>query len=291
MKFQRESGQALLIVLLTMAVVLTIVLSILSRSVTDIAVTSRGEEAIRAFSAAEAGVEQALIGAVTTGQFEGASFEADVQKLGEGFSEFLYPLDVRAGDSSTIWFVSHDGTGSLVCDSTHPCYTGSSVNLCWGKSESYPDAAFIPAVEASIFYLDTPGDYSTIKIARAAYDPNVGRTALNKFDPAGSGGCTVDGTALAFSANVDFSALGIPSLVYSQPNGVLYMVVRFLYNTDRSQAFGVTSGVDTFPSQGKKVDSTGTSGESTRKVTVLRLFSDLPPTVQSAIFAPAGITK
>ena len=50
-----ESGQALLLVLLGMAVVLTIVLSILSRSVTDIAVTSREEEALRAFSAAEAG--------------------------------------------------------------------------------------------------------------------------------------------------------------------------------------------------------------------------------------------
>ena len=51
-----QSGQALLIVLLGMAVVLTMVLSVVSRSVTDIQLTTRDDEALRAFSAAEAGV-------------------------------------------------------------------------------------------------------------------------------------------------------------------------------------------------------------------------------------------
>ncbi len=46
-----------MLVLLSMSVVLTLVLFILSRSITDIAVTTSQEEAVRAFSAAEAGVD------------------------------------------------------------------------------------------------------------------------------------------------------------------------------------------------------------------------------------------
>jgi Tfp pilus assembly protein PilX len=65
-----QNGQALLIVLLGMAVVLTLVLSIVSRSVTDVSITKRDEESLRAFSAAEAGVEQALlVGTGTSGGF------------------------------------------------------------------------------------------------------------------------------------------------------------------------------------------------------------------------------
>ena len=56
-----NQGQALLIVLLTLSVVLTIVLSIVSRSITDISITSLEEDSQRAFNAAEAGVEQALL--------------------------------------------------------------------------------------------------------------------------------------------------------------------------------------------------------------------------------------
>jgi hypothetical protein len=55
-----KSGQVVLIVLLVMVVVLTIGLSLISRSVTDISISKDEEEAIRAFSAAEAGIEAAL---------------------------------------------------------------------------------------------------------------------------------------------------------------------------------------------------------------------------------------
>lgn len=81
-----QSGQALLLVLLSMAVVLTIVLSILSRSVTDIAVTSRDEEALRAFSAAEAGVEQALVAGGGTGTVGNATFNANVSGFASGLN-------------------------------------------------------------------------------------------------------------------------------------------------------------------------------------------------------------
>ena len=57
----REKGQALILVLLSLAVVLTVVLSVFSRSITDVSISSKENDAMRAFSAAEAGVEQVLV--------------------------------------------------------------------------------------------------------------------------------------------------------------------------------------------------------------------------------------
>ena len=80
---KRQRGQTLLIVLLLLAVVLTIALSIASRSITDINVSIKEEEAARAFSAAEAGIEQALIGGPVSGTLpNGATFNVTPRSTG-----------------------------------------------------------------------------------------------------------------------------------------------------------------------------------------------------------------
>lgn len=286
-----QKGQALLIVLLSMAVILTVVLSILSRSVTDIAQTSRSEESIRAFSAAEAGVEQALIRASTSGQFEGATYDASVDDIGEGLTEFAYPADVASNDTATIWLVSHDTGGGLVCNATNPCFTGSQIRICWGKSMAYSNPSLMPAIETTVLYLATPGNKATARLARGTYDANAGRTATNRFDAASAAGCSIDGKTFQFSANLNFATLGIPAAVYNTANGLQVVSVRLLYNSDQAHPFGTSSSGVFFPSQGEAIESTGKSGEATRKVRVMRLFSDLPPIFQAAIFASSSVTK
>jgi len=54
------SGQAVLLVVLTLAVVLTLVLSVISRTITDVKITTVEGDSLRAFSAAEAGIERHL---------------------------------------------------------------------------------------------------------------------------------------------------------------------------------------------------------------------------------------
>lgn len=56
----KKSGQIALIVLLIMVTLLTVVLSLISDSVTDVKISQDEKEAMRAFSAAEAGIEEAL---------------------------------------------------------------------------------------------------------------------------------------------------------------------------------------------------------------------------------------
>lgn len=292
-----ESGQALLLVLLSMAVVLTIILSILSRTVTDIAVTSREEEALRAFSAAEAGVEQALIVGADIGNtaIGDASFSADVSGFASGSQEFANPVALAAGDSILFWFVAHDpADGSLVCNVSYPCFTGSRFRICWGKPGTTSSSATTPAVEISTFYATTPGDYSTVRIARQTVDPNSVRTSTNNFSAPDAGTCTTGNESFAFQKTVDLAALGVPAGSYGVQNGLQFVKVRFLYNTDIAHQAGINvnfAGNTLLPSQGLRVESVGQSGEANRKIDVFQGFGEPPPVFDVAVFSVGGITK
>ncbi len=283
-------------VLLSMAVVLTIILSILSRTVTDVAVTSRGEEALRAFSAAEAGVEQAIVAGSSIGQTQigDASFSATVSDYSAVDIGFNYPVPVAAGESAIFWFVSHDKTtGDFVCDAQNRCFTGNSFIICWGNPGTAANGSTTPAIEISTFYAATPGDYSTIRVARATADPNSVRRASNNFAAPADGTCTIAGERYQFTAGVGLRTLGVPAGSYNSPNGLLYAKVRFFYNTDVSHKVGivVAHAEERLPAQGLKIESTGVSGEANRKIEVFRGFGEQPPIFDSAVFSPGGLTK
>ena len=292
----RQKGQALLLVLLSMAVVLTIVLSILSRSVTDIAVTSRDEEALRAFSAAEAGVEQALVAGGGSGTVGNASFNANVSGFASGSQAFVNPEGLYSGESMIAWFAAHDANGNLVCSAQFPCFTGRNIKVCWGKAGTGATTATTPALEVSVFYLTTPGDYSTVRIVRVAVDPNSNRTATNKFSAPDGGTCTISGTNFQFQKTIDLgpSGLGIPPSTYNSQNGLQFARFRFLYNTDTTHQAGIDvnlPGNSLLPSQGLKIDSAGTSGESNRKIEVFQSYGEVPLSFSGSVFSTGDIVK
>lgn len=294
---QRQKGQALLIILLVMAVVLTIALSVASRSVSDIAISQKEEEASRAFSAAEAGIEQALLlGEGSVGSVANVgTFNAQVSGLAEGGKSFTVPVLLNSGETVPVWFVSHDATGNLVCDGDNPCFTGSRIRVCWGEEGTSPSGSTTPALELSILYTSTPGDYSTSRIGRGAYDPYSVRRGSNSFDSQ-DGTCSVDGKNYAFSKTIQLNSdLGIPASATSKENGLQQARLRLLYNTDRAHPVAINvdfPGNGVLPQQGLKVESTGESGEATRKIEVFQLFSDLPPIFDFGIFTGSGgLTK
>lgn len=289
-----QSGQALLLVLLSMAVVLTIVLSVLSRTITDITVTSKEEEALRAFAAAEAGIEKALIVGSNTGDFgDGASFTATISNFGFQETEYVYPEKLLSGETAVIWFVDHDeDDGTLTCD-TGECFSGSSMKVCWGEAGTAADSNTTPAIEASIFYTATLGDYSTVRIVRETVDPNATRRPENNFSVPDAGTCIIGDTEFEFQKTLDFASLGIPAVSYSNQNGLQFAKIRMLYNTDVANTLGVdvsASGND-LPSQGVRIESAGSSGEANRRIEVFQTFGELPPIFDAAVFSPGGIVK
>lgn len=273
-----QRGQALVLVLLSLAVVLTLVLFVLARSTTDVAVSSRNEEAARAFSAAEAGIESSLVvGAGGSGTVGNAEYTANVSSFAEGNTQFNYPIELSSGDTMTTWFASHNDDGTLNTQS----FTGDTMTVCWGRGGTTTDAN-APAIELSIFYETSPGSPATTQIARATFDPYPSRNPGNSFDSAG-GACTIDNVTYAFQGSVTFSG-GI------NPGGLLFVRTRMFYNSD-PQPVGVIVTGGVLPSQGQDISSTGTAGDSNRKVQVFQAWPEPPQVFDYAIYSSTGLTK
>lgn len=304
------SGQALLLVLLAMSVVVTVALSIVSRSITDVGVTSRQEDATRAFVAAETGVERALVAVdstCTAGEPDcpEAGYVASRTDFAEGTRDINYPVSVGSGNSIPIWFINHNAAGAIACDATNPCFTGDRIKVCWGEVGIAPQ----PALEVAIYYANTPGNYATTRVAKAGYDANAA-SHENNFVAPDAGNCTItnsNGTKIyAYQKTIAFGPppanlgatppnLGIPATVYGSGNqGLLFAKLRLLYNTV-DHPIGVTTtglaGTSTFPGQGFEVNSTGTSGDANRRLKVFQSYSEPPAIFDSLIFSGTGVTK
>ncbi len=289
-KKQNTSGQALLIVLLSLAVVLIVVLFIVSRSITDISITTKEEDSLRAFSAAEAGIERALIIGSDTGNLTigDATFSADISDFAQGSESVAYPFNLKSGEYATFWFVGHNNDGSLGCGE-ESCFSARLMKVCWGEPGTSNSSAQTPAVEVSVVYANTAGDYSTLRIGRMAIDPFVGRNN-NFINPAGN--CTIGDQTYAFSKVVNFpNDLSISN--YATNNVLQYSTIRMLYNTTNSHRIGidVSATNDTLPSQGVRVESLGTYANANRRIEVFQLHPQIPSVFNSLVFGANGITK
>ena len=270
-KSKNNSGQAVLIVLLSLSVVLIIVLYIMSRSITDISLSNKDEDSMRAFSAAEAGIERALIigsdiGDTTIGD---ANFSADVSEFGQGDDTVVYPMSLKSGEIATFWFNRPSDLN---------VFDGSRAKICWGTATTEP-----PAVEVSTYYLEG-GIY---KISRVALDPlAVSRTPTNYFTAATTGACTVDNEQFRYYSTVSLPTVGT----------LQFMTVKPLYNTTVSHKIGIdvsniVNDGSLLPSQGVKINSDGSFAGANRSIEVYQLHPVAPSIFMNAVYSSSGITK
>jgi len=292
-----EQGQALLIVLLAMAVLATMMLSVVSRSTSEIGVTTREEESLRAFSAAEAGIEEALITGtqeeLISGELEPISreltapapggsstvstFTAAVQRYPENPQQFAYPFGLLSGQAGSVWFVTRDGDTILDC-SNGECFTGTSLSLCWGTTGSGEP----PAALVNVIYESSSG----FGLSSAGFDPITSRRSSNNFAPPdSSGGCSIAGQNYTYSANVDFSGMGVAA-----GSRLILMRVALLYNPNVAHTFGVSTG-SALPIQGRQVSSEGEAGEVTRRINAYLLNPAMPFVFDAALYSSGDITK
>lgn len=316
-----QKGQALILILLVMAVTLTVVLSAVSRSVTEVSVTSYEENALRAFSAAEAGVEEKLlnpvIGTIPVTYPDptdtSVSYSGEVSNPYEADDRFLYPKRLVAGETATFWLVDRDSSGRLSCKSGENCFQGSTLNICWGDpSYSYSNNNLRPAVEISVFYDDThlstitdtnpSNNFENLKVRRYANDSYARGNGIPIGSPPGA--CNpIDGQN--FTRRTDVSLGGGDSPGCDTPAGcgvcntnfgcVVMVIVRVLYsNVSYPQPVAIRA-VGGAPSrlagQGIIISSTGVAGESTRKVNVFQGHPEPPGLFDLAVFSGSSMTK
>lgn len=287
----------MLIVLLVMAVVLIITLSVASRSITDISLSRKEEDSARAFSAAEAGIERTLASGVAIAEPQDVGANSKVQTtitaIVTSGKDFQIPFLLSSGETAPIWFVSHN-SGALICDnSSNLCYTGKTLKLCWGEEGTSASDVETPAIELTVVYT-TDDDYSSAKVARAVFDPYTARPNSNNFTKGSVGTCSISNENYAFSQNINLQDLGVTIRPNQQSNkGPQMARVRLIYNTVRAHPVGIGLTDDAvLPRQGDVIESTGTVGVITRRIQVFKLFPDLPPIFDYAIFAgTGGLTK
>lgn len=131
-KKKYQSGQAVLVVLLVVAVALGYGLSIISQSVTDTEITGHSEESARVFNAAEAGIENALgkISSLTIGTGYNLSVgDVNVQYSvsGNNFLEAVYQENDTAtvvlggvAETLTIEWADGDCSGAVAASGQTP---------------------------------------------------------------------------------------------------------------------------------------------------------------------------
>lgn len=275
-------GQAVLIVLLSLSVVLIIVLFIMSRSITDLSLSVKEEDSLRAFSAAEAGVERALVIGNSSGTIDSASFDANVTSFAEGATEVVYPLSLKSGENATFWF-------SRAGETTN--FTGSQIKYCWGDLGTVSSNNDSPAIEVTIYYTTTPNDLTTLQIARATLDPNSSRRTQNNFSSATDSNCTIGTDVFEYQSTLNLASLGISG--YATAGVLQYSTAKILYNTTTAHKIGIdVSGTGaSLPSQGNLIASDGSFGGSNRKIEVYQLYPEAPPIFANAIFSTSGIVK
>ena len=162
---QWDRGQVVLILVLLTVVGLTIGLSLISRTITDVRISSQIEQSSRAFSAAEAGIETALssniaVGPTGTVNLPGASANYAVKTIGGTSDIMLLPL-TQEGDTQNVWLIGHNDDDSLnEAGIAYP--VDQTLEICWGSKSGAS-----PAMLISIFYKDS-GQY---KIAKKVFDP------------------------------------------------------------------------------------------------------------------------
>jgi hypothetical protein len=324
--FQRVRGQALLVVLLGMSVALSVVLSIVARTVTDIGISKSQDESIRAFNAAEAGVEEAIIGSVSSGDTytlseSGAEYTPVLTtkastELSDGTWEFDYPTNLSAGESASFWFVKHitdpdTNEEKLTCQGDPKCPQKPTwITICWGEYGTNPSYNTTPAIEVEVYYnsttgipliWDTNGDFSAIRVARTASDPYTSRATASNFEglsPASQCQYSYMTKKYAFARRIFLSSGGggndakvdVPNWNSMDRGSFIVARVRIFFNTDKAQPVGIITQA-TLPAQGVLIESTGVSGETYRKLNLFQGYAEPPFAFNSAVFSGTDISK
>ena len=286
---RKTSGQSLLVILLVMAVILTIGLAVASYSITDIKISQQEEESARAFSAAEAGIEESLkLGSaqdITIGEIT-AKVSENVQGGGRDFDfgESKFP----SGELANVWLIDHDDEGNIENSAFYRAQAEShfpfngQVTLCWGDETNLNEST--PALELALVYEDIAGNY---KVIRQGYDPVGGRTVGfdESFDKDG-GNCANN---LAFGKTISFNAGNFNLLSSDIP----YLLrLKLLYNTESKPIAIQTLNAD-LPEQGKCYESSASIQSSgvTRKIRQCQFYQAPPEIFDYVLFSTSGLVK
>ncbi len=274
MKQRFSSGQVVLITLLVLTIATTVALSLIARTTTDTTITNQVEESSKAFSAAEAGVEEALKTGNPSTQVlsSGVSYNVNVGSVGGATGVYAFPKITQKGTTETLWLVEHNQTTGAL-DETTP-YRGSSIDVCWSSGD------VIPALLVTILYKDHISQ--TYRVVKQAYDPDPVRAATDKFSSTYiPGGCSDTNTT--YKETITFAPAIDPA-----NDTLIALRIRPLFNDTRIE---IDSGDIQLAKQGDRIESTGTTTEGiNRKIIVYQQYRAPASVFDAALYSENSLS-
>jgi hypothetical protein len=301
-----QSGQIIVVLLLVMLVVLSVVLAITQRSTTDLSSSTETEQSTRAYSAAEAGLEQALqrgpnpvplatVLPILTNQATTTIQNSGLLPVAGSQLAIEYP-PVGRESIAQFWLV----------DPTIPAnnYTRNTFYIYFGNPTSqkaYDDNAgdnaqnITPAIEVTTVKQTTIGSNVTYETQKNFYDALASRAVTNKFTTAPSASLVCGGQSVntILKAPSNFLCRAEITILNCDLSTCLPQLVRvrLLYgNVNHKIALAPTSG-GSLPPQVELYTSTGKAGQSVKTLQVFRIKDMLPPWLDFAIFSVNDIVK
>lgn len=137
---QAKSGQVLLIVLLTSAVMLTVGLALTSRTVTDVNISTQKQEHVRSFNAAEAGIEDLLgnsggladvVATVGPGNCDASNPCSADDMFGAGSREIDYSFYLEEGGAATSFETSERVSNGDIYQLDLAGFAGTGIMVYW----------------------------------------------------------------------------------------------------------------------------------------------------------------
>lgn len=274
-----SSGQALIILLLVMVVGLTIGLSIATRTATDVRLTSQDELSQKAFSAAEAGIEDALRRDLGTFSSSGTQTVGDAQ----------YEVRVTPQGGGQTFATSEpivkDDVAQVILNppTANPPTTMDIywVNTAAGSGETSP--------EASLEIIEVYENGGTYGVYKYTFNSNCTTTSasgdLNNFM---TSGCD-PAPATATIGGRTYSAKVSINLKPAASDNPQYLRIKPLYNKTSVAVQGPAG--TTLPLQGYLVESTGISSDISRKIQVFRSAETLPSIFDYVLYSGSDLLK
>lgn len=280
-----KKGQALVAVLMALAILVTVGLSIASRSVTEVGVTTSQEESAKALEAAEAGLEKAVGGTITGGSGSlsgsGAVYVVTPVPTLAAFKDYIIPYSIEEGETASV---DMKGYGK-------PNTSKRNIRFCWGVKSSNPPLA----LEAVLYYYHTNNQLS---LGRRIYNPGGLVPGLTSSIPD-----TFDHQLNKCPANFrytveeeysEFLRPPFPSasdVSLADLDKLSFFRIR-LYGSMPNKAEQVAiSTQGKFISQGSEFVSVGSAGSATQKISGLNINYDVPSVFDAAVFSGTSLDK
>lgn len=263
-----EKGQVLLIVVLVMIVTLTVGLSVVSRTITSNRITTEEQNSEQAFSAAEAGLEQALgNNQATSGAFLNRTSYTTTVTAMSGTNIFLNNgAAVLKDEPIDIWL------------SNYPTYTSpwsGNLTIAWGAASETCATAEANNTRAALEVILIRGTLAAPQVTHYALDPCSSRAAGNRFESIPASPRTINGKTFGFSKTI--------TITPASP-GLLLRIIP-LYSSATIAACGCSG--PPLPSQGTIIESVGIADNTQRKIVSFRGYPSLPTELfPFVLFAP-----